>query len=70
VALLVLTVLTGEDHSQVRDPRAAVNLSILRNISAFALRKYPKKGSTRSKRKLAGLFDTFRAEVLNVLVHA
>ena len=65
-----LDVTFGEDHSQVRDPRAAVNLSILRDISAFALRKHPKKGSTRSKRKLAGLSDTFRAEVLNVLVHA
>jgi predicted transposase YbfD/YdcC/DNA-binding protein Fis len=65
-----LDVTYGEDHCQVRDPRAAVNLSILRDISAFALRTHPKKGSVRSKRKLASLSDSFRSEVINDLVHA
>jgi predicted transposase YbfD/YdcC len=64
-----LDVTYGEDHCQVRDPRAAVNLSILRDISAFALRNHPKKATVRSKRKLAAISDKFRSAVIDALVH-
>jgi predicted transposase YbfD/YdcC len=34
-----LDVTYGEDHCQTRDPKAAINMSILRDISAFALQQ-------------------------------
>jgi predicted transposase YbfD/YdcC len=65
-----LDVTYGEDHCQIRDPKAAMNISILRDISAFALRQHPEKGSIRSKRKLAALSDHFRSEAIHYFVHA
>jgi len=63
----VLDVVFGEDHSQVRDPAAAHNLSILREMALKALRNETSKGSLRSKRKRASLDSSFRLNLLLAL---
>lgn len=63
----VLDVVFGEDHCQVRDPMAARNLSILREMSVKALRTEPSKGTLRSKRKRASLNPNFRLSLLLAL---
>lgn len=63
----VLDVVFGEDHSQVRDPAAAHNLSILREMALKALRNETSKGSLRSKRKRASLDSSFRLKLLLAL---
>lgn len=60
----ILDVTYGEDHSQVRDKNAAHNLSVLREISAKAIKDHPTKASVRAKRKRAALDPSFRAELL------
>lgn len=63
----VLDVTFGEDHSQVRDPRAAHNLSILREMVIHTLHKEPTKISLRRKRKQAALNPAFRLQILSLL---
>ena len=63
----VLDVVFGEDHSQVRDPAAAHNLPILREMALKALRNETSKGSLRSKRKRASLDPSFRLGLLLAL---
>lgn len=60
----VLDVTYGEDHCQVRDKNAAHNLSLLREMSAKALKDHPGKGSIRAKRKRAALDPAFRSQLL------
>lgn len=65
----VLDVVFAEDHCQVRDARAAHNLSILREITLHALKTHPAKKSLRAKRKRAALDPTFRSALLAHLIH-
>lgn len=56
----VLDVTYREDHCQVQDANAAQNLSLLREMTAKALRDSPLKGSIASKRLRACLDPVFR----------
>jgi predicted transposase YbfD/YdcC len=60
----VLDVTYGEDHCQVRDKNAAHNRSILREITAKAIKDHLPKKSIRSKRKLAAMCLNFRTALL------
>jgi predicted transposase YbfD/YdcC len=60
----LLDVTYGEDHNAVRDPVAAQNLSIMREISAKLLKGHPLKTSVSTKRKRAALDPSFRAQVV------
>lgn len=63
----VLDVTFGEDHCQVRDPGAAHNFSILRELATQVLRCFPSKLSLRRKRRRAALDPTFRLQILSTL---
>lgn len=65
----LLDVTYGEDHCQVRDANAAHNLSILREISAKAIKGHPSKASIRAKRKRAALDPLFRSELIACIPH-
>ena len=63
----VLDVTFGEDHCQVRDKKAAHNLSILREMVMKALRAEPSKLSLHRKRRRAALDPSFRLHLLGFL---
>jgi predicted transposase YbfD/YdcC len=65
----VLDVTFNEDHCQVRDRNAAVNLTSFREMAAKALRDFRPKLSIRRKRKLAGYDSDFREELLSHAFH-
>lgn len=65
----VLDVVFGEDHCQVRDARAAHNLSIVREITLKALKSYQHMRSLRAKRKRAALDPAFRSALLAHIIH-
>ena len=61
----VLDVTFAEDHSRVRDERAARNLALLRKIAInLANRDRGSAGSVRAKRKRAGWEDGYLLQLL------
>jgi hypothetical protein len=62
----VLDVVFHEDHSRVKDRRAAENLAMLRRVAVSLLKRDESKGSLKGKRKRAGWNETFLLHLLGL----
>jgi len=60
----VLDVTFKEDDSRIRKEDGAENVGVIRRFCLNMARLHPKKASMRSKLKMAGWADEFRAELI------
>lgn len=65
----VLDVTFNEDHCQVRDHNAALNLSMLRDLAAAALKRNPSKASLPNKRLKAAWSEAFLTQIVACIFH-